>query len=149
MKTPLDTGRTWFLLILKYAADNRTLLIDIEEGFVADKEESVAINGHVMEGLRAIAPTAMSRQFRISFTSYVAWQVVDESYSTFDKTEERDDTGFVQVLTQSKYLDYVESKHGWYSRLQGPAKHYRVWTENEVVDVVTTEEVTIEPLHVP
>ncbi len=149
MKTPLDSGHTWFLSLLKYASDDRTLVIDVVEGFVADREESVEICGNVMEGLRAIAPETKSRHFRISFASYITWQVVDESYSAFDKTEERDDAGFVSVITRSKYLDYIEAKHGWYSTAEGPAKQYRIWTENEVVEVVTTGEVNVELLHSP
>jgi hypothetical protein len=42
----------------------------------------------------------------------------------------------LQVLSRSKYLDYVRANHGWFEDMRGPAKHYRVWTENEVVDVI-------------
>ena len=50
----------------------------------------------------------------VKFQRPVAWQVVDESYTTWDEDEDRDDIGFLQVLSKSKYRDYVDATHGWY-----------------------------------
>jgi hypothetical protein len=49
----------------------------------------------------------------------VAWQVVDESYTSFDDYEKRGDSGTLQSLSRSKYLDYVKANHGWFEDLIG------------------------------
>jgi len=49
----------------------------------------------------------------------------------------------LQVLTQSRYLDYVRANHGWFEDMRGPGKHYRVWTENEVLTSLACEPPTV------
>ena len=81
----------------------------------------------------------------VRFEEVVAWQVVDESYTSWDDYEQRDDTNVLQELSRSRYLDYVRDNHGWFQDIIGPAKHYRIWTGDEVVDVVSVSEPEIEP----
>jgi len=72
--------------------------------------------------------------------------LVDESFTAGNDYEVREDKSALQVLTQSRYLDYVRANHGWFEEMgRGPGKHYRVWTENEVIDVVACEAPTVEP----
>jgi hypothetical protein len=75
----------------------------------------------------------------------VVWQCVDESWTAFDAYEEREDDGSLQVLTRSRYLDYAHAAHGWFTDMVGPAKHYRVWTQNEVIDVVSFDPPDVRP----
>ena len=79
------------------------------------------------------------------FSRPIAWQLVDESFTAGNDYEVREDKFALQVLTKSRYLDYVRANHGWFQDVgRGPAKHYRVWTENEVIDVVTCEAPTVK-----
>ena len=142
MQTPLDNAETWFLHALVYQNE---LQVIVAEGFVSDLTEDLQIGGHTVKGLRPIDVSDKSRLYEIRFSRFVTWQVVNESFSSFDEYEMRDDTGTLQSLSRSKYLDYVNEHHGWYKDVIGPAKHYRVWTENEVVDVVACEPPTIQP----
>jgi len=48
-----------------------------------------------------------------------------------------------------KYLDYVCASHGWFEEMRGPGKHYRVWTENEVVDVIACEPPAVDLTSAP
>ena len=73
----------------------------------------------------------------------MAWQCVDESYTMRNEDEERDDTSRLQVLTKSPYLDYVMANHGWHREVVGPSAHYRLWTADEVLDVVALETPTV------
>ena len=142
MRTLLDDAKTWFLHALCYQDDLRVI---VAEGFVGNETEELCIGGHTITGLKSIDVSDESRLYEIRFQKCVAWQVVNESFTSFDEYELRDDTGTLQTLSRSKYFDYVQENHGWFKDLIGPAKHYRVWTENEVVDVVACQQPTIEP----
>ncbi|MFM8494384.1 MAG: hypothetical protein ACKOEM_02510 [Planctomycetia bacterium] len=127
---------TWFLHALVYQDGLRVI---VAEGFVGDQTEDLQIGDHTIKDLRSINVSDKSRRFEILFPQFVAWQVVNESFTSFDEYEIRDDMGKLQSLSRSAYFDYVNENHGWYKDVIGPAKHYRVWTENEVVDVVACE----------
>ncbi len=79
------------------------------------------------------------------FPKTIAWQVVDESYTVWDDYEERDDRNALQIITRSRYLDYVLANHGWFQHWFGPAKQYRVCTVSDVVDVVACSPPTVQP----
>lgn len=136
MQTMLDEGHTWFLESLKYEDG---LTIWLIEGVRSDKPEDLMVGGSVIKNTYAVEPTGSSKRAVVRFGVPVAWQVVDESYTSWDDTEERDDKSFLQVLTRSTYLDYVNENHGWYKDVAGPASHYRLWTADEVIDVVAPE----------
>ena len=142
MRTVLDDAKTWFLHALLYQDQLRVI---VAEGFVGDQTEDLRIGDHTIKDLRSLDVSDKSRLFEIRFPQFVAWQVVNESFTSFDEYELRDDTGTLQTLSRSKYFDYVKANHGWYEDVIGSAKHYRVWTENEVVDVVACEPPTIQP----
>lgn len=142
MQTDLDDAKTWFLHGLVYQNELRII---VAEGFVSDQTEELRIGGHIIKDVRTVDMSDKSRMFEIRFPQVIAWQLVNESFTSFDEYEQRDDIGTLQALSRSKYLDYVNENHGWYEDVIGPAKHYRVWTENEVVDIVACEPPTVEP----
>ena len=142
MRTILDDAKTWFLHKVIYQDELRVI---VAEGFVGNRKEELRVGGHTIKDLRTIDVNDKSRLFVVRFIHFVAWQVVDESFTSFDKYEQRDDTGMLQSLSRSKYLDYVKDNHGWFENTIGLAKHYRVWTENEVIDVVACEPPLVEP----
>lgn len=135
MKTLLDDGYTWFLDTLGYRGGCLTMVL--AEGFRAAGPEDIEIAGVMLRGSYAIRARADSRRVEIRFERLVAWQCVDESWTTFDEYEERDDLNKLQVLARSRYLDHVNASHGWYAEMVGPAAHYRVWMEDEVIEVVS------------
>jgi hypothetical protein len=138
MKTLLDDLYTSFLHAVIYAEGN--LRITVAEGFRAAEPEDIKIGEHVIKGTYAINTSEQSRLVEVGFSRPIAWQLIDESFTSADEYEVREDTFALQVLTQSRYLDYVRANHGWFEDVgRGPAKHYRVWTEREVIDVVACE----------
>ncbi len=136
----------WQLHAVAYQGDLRLILAEM---FVGEPDiDRTDPNPAVQEMLRGSRPIEVrdeSRLMLVKFPVTVAWQVIDESYTSWDDYEERDDKSVVQVITRSKYLDYVHENHGWFRDVLGPAKLYRVWTADEVVDVVACEPPTIEP----
>lgn len=137
MKTILDEFYTSFLNHAIYADSH--LRVVIAEGFRASEPEDLIVGSHVIRDTFAIFASNESRLIEVQFKSPIAWQIVDESFTAADDYELRDDNGTLQVLIQSKYLDYVRANHGWFEDIRGPGEHYRIWTENEVVDVVACE----------
>lgn len=141
MKTLLDEFYSCFLHAVVYT--ERALQIVVAEGFRALEPEDVTIGTHVIKDTYAVAPADNSRLVEVRFDKPIAWQLVDESFTTFDEYEVRDDTASLQVMTQSRYLAYVRANHGWFEDIRGKGAHYRVWTENEVVDIIACEPPTV------
>jgi hypothetical protein len=141
MKTLLDEFHTSFLAAARYADGELRLIVT--EGFRAAEPEDLTILGHIIKGTCAINTSEKSRLVEVRFGRPIAWQLVDESFTAGNDYEIREDKLALQVLTQSRYLDYVRANHGWFEDIRGPGKHYRVWTENEVVDIVACESPTV------
>jgi hypothetical protein len=134
MKTLLDEFQASFLQAAVYA--NRALRVIVAEGFRAAEPDDITIGTHVIEGAYAIDSSEESRLVEVRFAKPIAWQLVDESFTVWDDYELRDDRSALQDLSQSRYLDYVRANHGWFEEMRGRGKHFRIWTENEVVDVI-------------
>lgn len=144
MKSVLDQGHTWFLDALLYR--DTQLVIVVIEGFCASEPEDIEILGHVIRDTYVLSPAEHSRRVAIRFQRPVAWQHVDESWTAGDEYEQHESDGTLQILTRSRYMDYVNASHGWFADVIGPAKHYRVWTENDVIEVVSSDPPTIETI---
>jgi hypothetical protein len=84
------------------------------------------------------------RLAKITFLAPIMWQQMEESHSSFDEYEIRDSGGLIQILTRSKYFDFVNTTYPWYKEIRGSAKHIRVWSQNIVSEVITTEPPSIE-----
>src|SRR5215469_14417077 len=138
MKTLLDDLYTSFLHAAVYTDGD--LRIIVAEGFRAAEPEDITIGEHVIKGTYAINTSEQSRLAEARISRPIAWQLVDEPITSANPYEVCEDRFALQVLTQSRYLDYVRANHGWFKDVgRGPAKHYRVWTENEVIDVVACD----------
>ena len=133
MQTILDTGYTWILDSLVYRDE---LVISLVEGVKSDTPRDLKFGDALIRNASAIEATAISRRVNIRFETPVVWHVIDESYAAKDETEVHDTEGYLRVLTKSKYLKYVDENHGWHTDSVGPASLYRIWTENEIIDVV-------------
>lgn len=146
MQTVLDEARMWQLHAVLYQDELRLILTEmfVGEADATRTDPNPAVQ-KLLRDSRPIETQDDSRMMSVRFPQSITWQVVDESFTTWDDNEERDDKSVLQVLTRSKYLDYVNANHGWYRDILGEAKHYRVWTSDEVVDVVSCEEPVVEP----
>lgn len=141
MRTILDEASSWFLETLYYADE---LAVIVVEAIRSEEPKDLRIGEAVIKDTYALEPTGSSRKLVVRFPRAIAWQVVDESYTAFDESESRDDESRIQILSTSAYLDYVETHHGWFKDTVGPARHYRLLTEREVIDVVAHDEPTVE-----
>jgi hypothetical protein len=141
MKTLLDEFHSSFLHAAIYAEGE--LQVIVAEGFRAAEPEDITIAGHVIRDTYAINTSDESRLVEVRFSRPIVWQLVDESFTVGNDYEVREDRFALQVLTQSRYLDYVRANHGWFEEIRGSGKHYGVWTENKVIDIVSCEPPTV------
>ncbi|MEL6821481.1 MAG: hypothetical protein AAFP70_06960 [Calditrichota bacterium] len=111
MKTILDDAKTWFLHGVVYQDE---LYVIVIEGFVGEPTEEITIADYTIKDLSPIEISKDSRTMAVRFPHFVAWQVVDESYSSSDEYENHEDSGKLSTLSRSKYLDYVRDNHGWF-----------------------------------
>src|ERR1700735_4217189 len=105
MKTLLDEFHASFLHAALYAEGE--LRIIVAEGFRAAESEDITIAGIVIKGTYAIKTSEQSRYAEVRFNHPIAWQLVDESFTAGNEYEVREDLFMLQVLTRSRYLDYV------------------------------------------
>ena len=143
MESKLDQAKYWFLEGATYRGD---LHLIVSEGKLGEpsKPSDFPIGGDIFGGARPLEVHEDSATLRIVFEKPIAWQVVDESYTTWDEYEVCDDKNKLKILSRSRYLDYVKKNHDWFEDIAGPAQHYRVWTLDEVVDVIAHDPPTIE-----
>jgi hypothetical protein len=147
MKTVLNNCKTLFLDGLLY---NEGLQLLVSEGFVLDEKRSIKTGETTIDNVKPIERTENSRQYKVEFDFHdlINFQVINESYTTFDKSEVRDTDGFLQIISDSKYLSFVKSSHGWYKDvINNEGKHYRLWTEHEVIDIISIQEPKIEEIN--
>ena len=119
------------------------LRINVIEGRKSKSPESLEICGKELGLVHKLQPESDSSEFTISFQRPVVWQVIDESYSIYNDEEEFDLKGLFSIISKSRYLEYVNQTHGLYKDCIGPGKLYRVWTEDQVIEVVAVDEPTI------
>lgn len=139
MNTLLDNCFTLFFNRLEF---DEKLSIYLSEGRLTALNESVEVAGQEFKTIRSIEHSTQSDQFLVQFDAkeVVHFQVIDETFTAYDKDEIRDSSDFISIYSKSKYLDYIKSNHAWYQDLvQKEARHYMIWTEDQVIDVLSTK----------
>ncbi|WP_444919626.1 hypothetical protein ACJJID_11570 [Microbulbifer sp. CnH-101-G] len=144
MKSLLDNGQSWVLNRIEYAGGLDIFLQELKRGPKADAN----IDGSTIENVYPLLADEGSLVTRVTFSDILAWQCLNESATTDFPGEVYKSSGFLSVLSSSAYLNYVLSSHGWYVEVQErPVQHYRVWSENEILDVVAFSPPVIEPVN--
>ena len=121
MKTELDNYKSW--INAKVTLDSH-LIIELEE----------MGNGAV--------------RAKIEFDDFLCWQCFDESADVQDKEEIVDCRGFISTFSKSRYLDYARSYFGWYMDVKPPVKLYRVWSADDIVEVIAYKEPKVAVIEV-
>ena len=94
-----------------------------------------------------IAPN-LRALYRIKFESYIIYQCRNESYTCDDNTEIGKGK-YLIVFEKSKLLDYYESVLFDFDTdsTKAQRKHYGIYTENHIIDVIANEPPTIRMLN--
>ncbi len=143
METELDSSYTWFFEKVKY---ENTLKVWLLEGIQRPKEEILI--GESSLGLGNKIETSKGAKIAIiEFSSLLSWHCIDESATTYNKGEISEGGKFLNTLSKAAYLEYVKSECQWYIDINSPVKQYRIWTENEIIEVVAYTPPTLEIRH--
>lgn len=108
------------------------LNIEISEATASDDGTS---NNH--DNYNAIVTDASCKSYKIVFRDYVAWNVLNESYSQVDNEEVFEGNVF-RVYTKSKYLEFIDKATVASDDYPGPLKHFEIVCLNHIVDIVTS-----------
>lgn len=143
-----------FLMELKEGAENE-LHVTICPAVIGEKSANhesfgdIGIDAALDEILADCSPILPeeTRQYEIVFPDYIIYQVRNESFCSFDP-EEVWSGRYLVVFEQSKFLDALpvftdaqELEDG--TCYPGPWKHYGIYTQNQVIDVIAQVEPTI------
>ena len=82
-----------------------------------------------------------NKMIDIRFDNYIMYQVRNESYVSFDRTEARHGK-YLCIFAESKLLAYLETVTDVQrcddgSTYPGPWRHYGIRTQNQTIDVVS------------
>lgn len=75
---------------------------------------------------------------RLEFEFYIAYSVLNESFTAKDKYEVYEGQSF-SLYSKSRYLDFIEIGTTAGEEDPGPYKHYGINALNHTIDVVSTE----------
>ena len=136
MKSQLGEFKVRFLHSI--SAEDDLVISEIDEGFRAKQAESIDVGGVMIEGVYRLETRSDGRRIRLTFKMPVAWQVVSESFCSGDAYEKAEGKDGLVEYSQSRYLDYVNLRHGLYKDLRGACKHYQVGTGDSIIDIVSS-----------
>jgi hypothetical protein len=135
--TDLNSCQHLFLREIGEPAQNRLKLV-IEEGVVSTETTSVNFGGSVIAGCHKVILGKNSRLFEITWDSYVAYSIRNESYVVKDETEEYSLGNLARIYSKSKFLDYILGSTIASDEYPGPSQHVEIICECHIVDVVST-----------
>ncbi len=78
--------------------------------------------------------------FEITFESYIIYQCRNESYTVWDDYEMRKGN-YLIIFERSRLLDYYKNTifDGDFDKVKQNRKHYGIYTENHIIDVISNE----------
>lgn len=141
----------WFLDTLIQA--NQSLYVKLVEGKTSNTDAFIEINGKKLNIGKSINVPNNPKAVLFTFRNFLAYQRVDETYTMPDNSEIHETTSpakgkyYYQVITKSKYLDYLNKEHGWYQN-DNPLKLYRICTLDDIIEVASFEPPVFEELEI-
>jgi hypothetical protein len=94
--------------------------------------------GEILRTASIIEPRTGCRIFEVSWPSYVAYSIRNESFCKVDAYEEFDGKVFVRYA-RSRYLDFVANATFADSNYPGPFVHFGIFCQNHIIDVVSVD----------
>ena len=135
------------LLAGAFATDDGEIRLIVKEIKPLDELRDLEIaEGVVIEKLRPVEFTEDCSSYEIRFDTYVALNVANESYCIADPSEPTRGK-LLKTYDRSQFLDYVRESTSARDDYPGPMTHYRVVTEDHIIDVVSCDPPEIEVLH--
>jgi hypothetical protein len=131
--------------------DVNVLRLVIEAAHASGPKRDVEIGEHVIRNTVSIVADESTPAWEVVFSSYIAYGVRNESFTTSDEDETFVGKRFV-TYEKSKFLEFVRTSTFADETHPGPFVHYGIFCLDHIVDVVSTEEPEIRRLrdgHLP
>jgi hypothetical protein len=141
----IDSCHSLLLLEMTEPYDN-SLRIVVGETSLGDSQNlSVPGADFVFEGVRPVEHREGDRTFALTWPSYVAYAVSNESYALPVKAQE--DVGkFLRRLQGSGFQRYISETTWWADETYGPQRHWIVGCEHHLIDIISADDPKIELL---
>ncbi len=131
-----------FLMGIAEPSEN-SLLLEISEGIVSDLKEDLIVGEATIEGVSSVDITNDSATYYVEFDHYVAYSVLDESYTVWDEYGKWEGHKF-RVYTKSHFLEYISKDTFADDDYPGPYRHYALICENHIVHIASCNPPTIK-----
>lgn len=135
-----------YLREIEEPRDN-TLRLLVEEA-KALAEKTLSLPGIDLSG-KEILSDESCRLFELRWSSYIAYFVRNESYTTVDQSEKVVAGHLLRLCSASKVLDFIRAATIASQDYPGPYHHVEVVCLNHVIDVVSTTYPEIRVLRPP
>lgn len=125
--------------------EENMLHLIIQEGIISDEEKTLDLGATKFEGYREISVTPESKAYEVFFESYIAYSVINESYSQWDDYEVFEGKVF-RIYQKSRFLDYLKVDSFATEEYPGPFVHYGFCCSNHIVNVASQYKAKIKQL---
>lgn len=92
----------------------------------------------MLSGLHAIETTEKSRSFEVTWEYYVAYSVINESFSKRNPSDVWAGHLF-RIYSRSSFIDFVAAATFASDKYPGPMEHIGLICEDHIIDVVSTK----------
>jgi len=141
----LKSADTWFFEKASFGLDG-SLVIEIVEGIQSEEKELVEIDDNNSLGpYYPVKVTENSSIVAVKFSGVLTYSTTNESYDIGDDQLIKKGK-YLFECTNSRYLNNIKNS----TSIDGLAenyKHYFLWTEDYLIDVIATESPIIEKLN--
>ena len=146
----LNSCEYLFLRTISEPADNQLRLIIAEAspgGEVSvETRNALGLPDTLLRDARVIESTAGDRLFELTWSSYIAYSVRDESFVSADDYEILESGRLVCLYAKSHFLDYISKATFASAVYPGPYRHIGINCQNHIVDVISTADPEIRQL---
>jgi hypothetical protein len=144
LRTRIDACKYLFLNEISEPEENE-LHVVIEEAKVGGVSDDLVVNGHVITGLRDIESDESCLLCEIVWPTYVAYSVINESYTSWDDRESWEGRLF-RTYSRSHFLDYIAKDTFASESYPGPFVHLGIVCLRHILNIVSTAEPRIRML---
>jgi hypothetical protein len=144
-----ENGKTWFFLERLIDGPGNALTIVItrsqtvppSEDFIKEVAGSNEPLLHILSDSMQMLPD-VTQAYKIYFDDYITYQIRNESFCSYNPEEKRVGNTLI-LFTQSTFLDYLtKSTDVVYTGEEnsyppGKFKHYGVYTQDHVIDIIS------------
>ena len=128
--------------------EDNVLRLVIEQALVSEEEHDLTVGTSVISGLRDIVSDEKCFTYEVIFESYIAYSVINESFTQVDESEISSGNLF-RIYSKSHFLDYVKVATFASEDYPGVFSHYEIVALNHIVEIVSIDSPKINLLRVP